>query len=347
MRSVAAGELVRWGHPVDPKPQTLVLFGDGSQLVASAAWAGRAPIELANNEWVLKSDAIDAFRLPRSLVRGLVFAESAHPAERRQLAERVRAASGTSDEIWLTNQDRLTGRVSGFGEGTMTLSTPGGDAKLPLSRVEAVAFAGSRAPAGAKLAVGLRDGSLLRVASMRASEKELELALTSGERLTGSSVGDVVAVQALGSDRFVYLSDLEPAEYRHVPYLSIGWPLARDRNVLGQSLRVRGNRYLKGLGMHSAARVTYRLDGRWRRFEADVAIDDSAGRRGSVTFGVHVSRNGQWQAAFASGIERGGGEPKPVSVDVRGADGITLTVDYADRGDELDHADWLDARLAK
>jgi hypothetical protein len=193
----------------------------------------------------------------------------------------------------------------------------------------------------------LRDGSLLRVASLRASEKELELTLTSGERLAGGSVSDVVAVQMLRSDQFVYLSDLEPAEYRHVPYLSIGWPLTRDRNVLGESLRVRGNRYLKGLGMHSAARVTYRLDGKWRRFEADVAIDDSAGRRGSVTFGVLVSRNGQWQSAFTSGIERGGGEVKPVSVGVQGADGITLTVDYADRGDELDHADWLDARLVK
>ena len=30
-----------------------------------------------------------------------------------------------------------------------------------------------------------------------------------------------------------------------------------------------------------------------------------------------------------------------------GAEMITLTVDFADRGDELDHADWLDARLIK
>jgi len=35
------------------------------------------------------------------------------------------------------------------------------------------------------------------------------------------------------------------------------------------------------------------------------------------------------------------------TVDVRGATGLTLTVDYADRGDELDYADWLDARLVR
>jgi hypothetical protein len=34
-----------------------------------------------------------------------------------------------------------------------------------------------------------------------------------------------------------------------------------------------------------------------------------------------------------------------VSVDVAGARGITLVVDYAERGDEMDRADWLDAAL--
>jgi hypothetical protein len=49
--------------------------------------------------------------------------------------------------------------------------------------------------------------------------------------------------------------------------------------------------------------------------------------------------------AYKSGIVRGGEAPQTVSVDLAGAQGITLTVDYADRGDELDRADWLDARL--
>jgi hypothetical protein len=34
-----------------------------------------------------------------------------------------------------------------------------------------------------------------------------------------------------------------------------------------------------------------------------------------------------------------------LSVNVAGAQGITLVVDYAERGDEMDRADWLDARL--
>jgi hypothetical protein len=36
-----------------------------------------------------------------------------------------------------------------------------------------------------------------------------------------------------------------------------------------------------------------------------------------------------------------------VSVDLTGAKKLELVVDYADRADVLDHADWLDARLTK
>jgi hypothetical protein len=97
--------------------------------------------------------------------------------------------------------------------------------------------------------------------------------------------------------------------------------------------------------MHSAARLTYRLDGKYRRFEAAAAIDDSAARRGSVTFGVYLLRDDKWEEAYKSGIVRGGEAPQSISVDVSGAQGLTLMVDYAERGDELDHADWLDARL--
>jgi hypothetical protein len=131
--------------------------------------------------------------------------------------------------------------------------------------------------------------------------------------------------------------------------LSIEWPFQRDKNVVEGPLYVDEKRWHKGLAMHSASRITFPLDpnDRWRRFEASVAIDDTARERGSVTFGVVVLREGRWQSAFTSGIVRGGDAPADISIDVSGATGLTLTVDYADRGDELDHADWLDARLVK
>ena len=57
----------------------------------------------------------------------------------------------------------------------------------------------------------------------------------------------------------MYLSDLKPAEYHQTPYLDLPWPYQTDRNVTGGLLRCGGRLYLKGLGVHSAARLVYKI----------------------------------------------------------------------------------------
>lgn len=376
-RTLPLGDLVRWGNPRAPLPQTIVVLAGGGQIVTAADWAGGAAVKLAGMEVVLLSDTWNEVRLPRDLVRGIVFAQASRADDREKLAERVRNESSSKpsqpekqnasvDVVLLTNGDRLTGKLIELERGSLSIETAGGIARLPLSRVEAIGFATSRQPSAISrqhkgldglapgpsltgtttFAVGLRDGSLMYGKSIRASEKHIEIEMAGGVSLKGGDVGDIVVIQSLGG-RFLYLSDLESGDYRHVPYLAISWPYMRDRNVLGEPIEVLGKRYLKGIGMHSASRLTYRFDGAYQRFDAAVAIDDSAKGRGSVTFGAYLLRDGKWVEAYKSGIVRGGDAPLPVSIDLRGARGLTLTVDYADRGDELDHAVWLDARLVR
>ena len=103
---------------------------------------------------------------------------------------------------------------------------------------------------------------------------------------------------------------------------------------------------MKGLGVHSVARLEYALEGqggRAKRFEAELGIDDSTVGQGSVRFRVLVDG----QEKFASPIIRGGAKPLPVAVDVSKGTKLELIVEYADRADVLDHADWLNARLTK
>ncbi len=144
----------------------------------------------------------------------------------------------------------------------------------------------------------------------------------------------------------VYLSDLEPVGYKHIPFLQLAWPYQADHNVSGDLLRAGGKLFLKGLGMHSASRLTYDLDRPASRLEAALAIDDAAGGRGSVVFRVFVDTgDGHWEPKYTSPIIRGGDPPLPITVDVAHAKRISLLVEFADRGDQLDYADWLDARL--
>jgi hypothetical protein len=74
-----------------------------------------------------------------------------------------------------------------------------------------------------------------------------------------------------------------------------------------------------------------------------LSIDDGTSGRGSVRFRVFVDG----RPKYASPIVRGGTAPLPVSVDLAGAKRLDLVVDFADRADELDHANWLDARLVR
>jgi len=86
----------------------------------------------------------------------------------------------------------------------------------------------------------------------------------------------------------------------------------------------------------------------FRKFQAELAIDETAGLKGSVVFKVLLEgASGQWRTAYESPVLRGGDLPVAVSIDLKDASRIALLVDFADRGDECDYADWLQARLVR
>jgi sRNA-binding regulator protein Hfq len=350
-------------------------------LVAAADWSGGVAVRLVGGDVVLMSDEWGEVRLARKLVSGIVFSLQSRVDDRERMIDSlgararelpsparssandkaaddasdnsVNGKSMNTDSVQLTNGDQLTGKLTELDRGSLAIDALGGAVKLPVSRGEMIRLAGEQHVGGfvekqpaARMIVGTREGSMIFANAMRANDKGVEIEMACGVKLKGDSLDEIVAIQSLAGP-IVYLSDLKGANYRSVPYLSMAWPYRRDRNVLGEPIDVRGERYWKGIGMHSAARLTYALDRPYARFESAVAVDDSAEGRGSVTFAVYVQRDGKWGEAFKSGVVRGGDAPLPVSVDLRGAKGITLTVDFADHGDELDHAVWLDPRLVR
>jgi hypothetical protein len=79
-----------------------------------------------------------------------------------------------------------------------------------------------------------------------------------------------------------------------------------------------------------------------KRFQAEAALDD-LGVEGSVRFRVFVDG----KEKYSSPTLRSGMPPLPLDVDVSGAKRLELVVDFADRADVQDRADWLDARLIR
>jgi hypothetical protein len=331
-------DLLFWGAWVEAERAPHVVLADGGHLIADVVSADKETL-------VADSPTLGEIRLPVALAAGVVFRPPAERLRRDRLSDRLVRASGDSDRVMLVNGDELGGTIDTIAKGRLKLHTDVGPAEIETPRVRAVVFH----PAlrrrverqGPCVVVGLSDGSRLRATGLEVDQRSLRVTIAGGLAWTASPEA-LSAMQPLGG-RVTYLSDLQPAEYRHVPYLDLKWPYCADRNVQGGMLRSGGRLYLKGLGVHSAARLTYLLAEPYRRFEAALAVDDETLGKGSVGFRVFVDG----RPRYASPPIRGGQAPVPISVELDGGKRLDLVVDFAERADELDHADWLNARLVR
>ena len=370
-QKVTRKELLRWSTQPSPLGHSELLLADGSRLVLADAWASQVPWQISESTISAATMRLGKVTLPRNQVQAIMINSPQGLNPQTKLLDEFLANKTEADSLRLINGDQWTGKLLGIEkqqEGprqiSFALETGGKPLQISESQVAAILFSSSETKAlplkkklalekrfalEKKLVIGLRDGSRLSADSLVADGMQLRVRLCSGIKLTGLEVRDIVSLQSFGPES-VYLSDLIPSGYKSVPYLDIPHPYRRDRNVENGLLRVSKRTYTMGLGMHSSARLTFRLEktkrlGRFRSFVADVAIDDLANQGGSVVFRVYLEQNGQWQQAFASPIVRGGDPPLAIRVELKNARQLALETDFADRGDEQDYANWLDARL--
>ncbi|MEX2112468.1 MAG: NPCBM/NEW2 domain-containing protein [Pirellulales bacterium] len=342
-RHVEIKELALWGAFLRPAAGVWVVLAGGGVMVVDA-------VGIVEDQLVANSPLTGNFAVPLRLVAGIVLQTPADRTASDRLIDRVLSLSGQVDRVILENGDELTGTITSFDGATLRLKSDDNMWDLPLAKLATVLFNSilidKPNPAGLRVVVGLQDGSRMTALSLVSEDKTARLKLIGGVDVS-LPLESIVALQPLGGS-VVYLSDMKPASYRHIPFLDLSWPFGADRSVQQAMLSAGGKLYLKGLGMHSPSRITYELDEPFQRFDAEVAIDTEAGRRGSVVFRVFTDDgSGAWQERATSQIVRGGEPPVQLSADLSGARRISLLVDFADRGDEQDHADWLNARLIR
>jgi len=339
-------EIASWGAPREASGAQVVL-ADGSVLVAelTAIEADRLSVV---------SPTLGAVAIPLTQLAAYVAHPPTDPWRRDQLVERLLHAEGENDQLLLENGDELRGTLVSCDGVTIQWDAKIGKAEgsrveTPLESVAAIVFnpaLRARVKAGTpRTWLGLDDGSLLLAGEFSFVNNRLSLTRPDGATWEASALAGtspLVLMQPLDGQAH-YLSDLEPEAYRHLPYLSREWPYQLDRTVSGARLRAGGRLYAKGIGMHSASRLTFPVGGAYRRFDAEVAIDDEAAGGGSVVLRVFADATEKYR----SPVLRGGEKPVAISVDIAGAQRVSLVVDHADRGDQLDRADWLDVRVVK
>lgn len=266
-----------------------------------------------------------------------------------KLRRRLTVAKRTRDTVCLRNGDVVAGVLTKLDEQNVVVKVDARRVTVKTPQVAYIAFntelADTLRPKGtyARLVL-LGDqpgrGGRLTLTSATADDAALQGTTVFGARVR-VPLSDIAALD-LHSDHSACLSDLKESKYVFHPFLDASWPFAKDGNVAGHDLRLAGSTYDKGIGMHSHSRLTYRLSGAYRRFEALAGLDDKDGRRGAVRIRVLADGNALLDRALT---RRDGAVP--VNLSVEGVRELTLEVDFGHDGDVQDVVDWAEARLVK
>jgi hypothetical protein len=374
LRVIAAGDLSYFGRYRDQESGPQLVLVDGSVL--------RTDLLHFDGQKFVIGDASGLGRglweesaLSRAAVKAVMWQPPAGRQDRDKLLRALNAYVEPKDRLLLVGEEAIAGTIVRMPRAVRFANEESGTAAdvfefLPAGDNEAVAIPEAKVIAASfgvappeptrsgrpEVWLGMSDGSLIRARSIGVKGDTVTVGLSCGGELhmtpsgrqdrSGKSWREFSYIEPVNS-RIQWLSDLPPIGYKHIPFLSIERPFGSDENVVGFRLRASGAVVRKGLGMPSASRLAYDVVG-YRKFEAEIAIDEEAELQGSVVFKVLLERSpGQWQPAFESPVVRGGDAPLAVSVDLKGASRLALLVEFADRGDECDWGNWLHARFTK
>ncbi len=335
----------------------VALFANGDRLRVDA----KRPIRLEDDElrlspagdWRVPGEG--DLRVPINRLAALSLAAPEGMDDAAKIMRRLLTGQRGHDEIWLKNGDRVEGGLLNIDAAKgCVLKVRQSPVTIPWKQIAVLAFNTElrsrqmqKEPYGHVVSA---DGSRLAMKTLRLD--------AGGPRLTGQTlfgahlelpVDKLVALD-IRQGRAVYLSDLRPKHYEHTPFLGLTWPLAGDAGAAGGDLRLAGQTFDKGLGMHTQSSVTYALDGHYRWFEAQVGVDDVAGRRGRARIRVLV--DGEERELSSPQTKEppeltAADAPLSLRISVHNARELTLEVLFGRRGDVQGHVHWADARLIR
>lgn len=345
LRRIPAGDLVRISSLNGPHRQgnrflRLTLRG-GDEVV------GRLPAsaEPTENGDALVIDAADLGHLtiPLDALARVDTARAARPEFRKVVARFDRSSVDEEDRILLTNSDVVRGFITSIGAEGVVLEASLGEANVALDRILAVRCGISESvPLPTPFfVVTLQSGGRFSTTELNWSASTVEAVLRFGQRVR-MEPERIAHVDLIGG-RWEWLGGHRPISYEHTPMLSLDWPYVVDRNVLGEPMKVAGEMFEHGVGVHSRSSLTYDLKGDYSEFVTSMGIDDDSGPYADVTAIILVDGKRRW---FEEHVRRGT-LLGPVRLDVRKAKRIELVVDFGDNGDLQDRFNWVNAALIR
>ena len=293
----------------------------------------------------LKAPLVAELKLPLARLAGVRLAAQEHPAAADAFRKAMADRDPAQDLLLVVRGDQ----VSALKGVTESLTAEGGSFKwrersVPIrpGAVYGIVFAaGVQKPAQPQARALLKDGSVWagRLAGGNAELVKVELA----EGLqVDLPVAELAEIQ-FRSDRVLFLSALQPADYTFEPFATTRWPYRLNRSVANRPMRIGEQSFERGIGMHSQSALTFDLPDEFSRLAVVIGIDAGAAPLGNAIF--RVTADGR--EVFNSGPVTGRDKPRNINVPINGARRIQLIVDFGEDLDIGDQADWGNVRVIK
>jgi len=289
--------------------------------------------------------ALGKLQLPLDCVLGLMLMPPSDTVAFDRLWDQLLTDPRSTEVVWLSNGDRVTGSFLGMDDRFIKLQLAGGAVQLDRSGAIAIGFDPALVDYPIQqtdfLEFSFVDGSRLGVV-----EAALERGQVTAQTRFGQSIqfpfADVIRIDVI-TPVVTYLSEREPAGVQYVPYVGPTRPFRRNRTVDGRTFQLAGQTYDRGLGTQSRTLLAYRVEPGDQRFQALVGVDERAGPLGSVVFRVLTDSTTRFSTPPMTARDA----PRAVDVDLSGARLLILITEFGERGDVRDLADWVEARIIR
>lgn len=237
-------------------------------------------------------------------------------------------------------QAELEGTIGKLSGERISFTVDGESVDVRRERVRALYFASAHDPVKSSITILEVNGNLWPVQKIEWNNL--------GVTLTGESIGsqlrqksDIARID-FSADRVIYLSDMDPENEEHIPYLDTTWPIARDRNFSNGPIRIGGQSFRKGIVIHSKTTVSYPLHSSYRRLQLTAGLERDAGPLGKAVLQFLVDEKLVKELVITAESA-----PTDVMIDVNRARHLTIVVDYGPLADLGDHVALGNARLLK
>ncbi|CAN5275827.1 hypothetical protein BH10PLA2_BH10PLA2_15030 [soil metagenome] len=272
-------------------------------------------------------------------------------AVRQDWQNKVLNSRGNQDQVVIRRESALNALGGTLGDGTPTGQIEftlevGGERKtraLDLDRVQGLVFQRSPATDAPSALCKVFDvkQNLLTAAKLELGPDNLKVITVAGA--TVDLPRATLVRLDFTNDKIVYLSDMKPTSMSYKSLTGRNDPPRMDTNLDGKGpLQIKGEVFSKGLAVHANTELNYNLDGKYKKFEAVLGMDDVVGGDGQPR--VRIEADGK--ELFGQVVSRKD-ERRNLELDVRGVRQLRVTVSSAKPFAFEAHVDLANAKLSK